>query len=55
MIPTLHDLQQIAEVEFGSIIIDSQSLGDKLRFFLMDESYIDIWLSRKLNTRFGFH
>lgn len=55
MMPTLYDLQQIAEVEFNAIIIDSQSLGDKLRFFLVDESYIDVWLSRKLNNRFGFH
>lgn len=55
MMHTLYDLQQIAEVEFSTIIVDSQPFGDKLRLFLVDESYIDIWLSRKLNNRFGFH
>ena len=52
---TLHDIQQIAEVEFSDVMIDSQLLGDKLRLFLSDGSYMDAWLSRKLNDRFGFH
>ena len=53
--PTLQDIQYIAEVEFHRLIIDSQPLGDKLRLFLPDGSYIDAWLARRLNNRFGFH
>jgi Family of unknown function (DUF6516) len=53
--PTLHDIQHIAEIEFNEIVIDGQLLGDKLRLFLLDSSYIDLWLSRKLKDRFGFH
>jgi hypothetical protein len=41
MMPTLSDLQQIAEVEFSTILVDSQPLGDKLRLFLVDESYTE--------------
>lgn len=38
---TLYDIQQIAEVEFSDVMIDSQLLGDKLRLFLSDGSYMD--------------
>ena len=51
----LDDLRRIAEVEFSSLIKDSQLLEEKLRLFLEDTSYIDLWLSRKLPDRFGFH
>jgi hypothetical protein len=52
---SLDDLQRIAEVEFATLMIDSQPLGEKLRLFLTDGSYVDLWLSRKLSDRFGFH
>lgn len=51
----LADLCYIAEVEFGDLIIGNQPLGEKLRLFLTDGSTIDLWLSRKLPDRFGFH
>ncbi len=55
MTVTLEDLRRIAEVEFGSLVADSQPLGEKLRLFLSDGSYVDLWLSRRLHERFGFH
>ena len=55
MTPTLNDLRRIAEIEFGHLVIDSQPLGEKTRLFLNDGSYIDLWLSRRLQERFGFH
>ena len=55
MTPSLPDIRRIAEVEFAVMVIDSQSLGEKLRLFLEEVSHIDIWLSRKLVNRFGFH
>jgi len=51
----LPDIRRIAEIEFGKFVVDSQPLGEKLRLFIHDGSYIDVWLSRKLSNRFGFH
>jgi len=53
--PSFETLARIAEVEFSEIVIDSQALGAKFRLFLNDTSYIDIWVSRTLSDRFGFH
>jgi hypothetical protein len=53
--PTLNDLCRIGEIEFGHLVVDSQPLGEKARLFLNDGSYIDLWLSRRLQERFGFH
>jgi hypothetical protein len=53
--PLLDDIRRIAEIEFGELIADSQPLGEKLRLFVIDSSYIDVWLARKLPDRFGFH
>jgi hypothetical protein len=30
-------------------------MGAKLRLVLSDSSYVDVWLSRKLKRRLGFH
>ena len=55
MNPSFEILARIAEVEFSAIVTDSVPLGEKLRLFINDTSYIDIWLSRTLEDRFGFH
>ena len=52
---TTEDLRHIAEVEFADIVVDSQPLGEKVRIFLFDGSYVDVWLSRTLEGRFGYH
>ncbi len=52
---SVDDLRRIAEVEFADIVVDSQPVGEKVRLFLFDASYIDLWLSRKLDRRFGYH
>ncbi len=54
MIP-LEALRRIAEVEFASIVIQTDLIGAKLRVLLSDTSYIDVWASHKLPDRFGFH
>jgi hypothetical protein len=48
-------LRRIAEVEFASIVIQTDVLGAKLRILLCDTSYVDVWISRTLGGRFGFH
>ncbi|MBI5290349.1 MAG: hypothetical protein HY872_00545 [Chloroflexi bacterium] len=55
MTVSLDDLRRVAEVEFAGLVTDAQPLGEKLRLFVSDGSYIDLWLSRKLSERFGFH
>ncbi|MBN1147472.1 MAG: hypothetical protein JXA78_09460 [Anaerolineales bacterium] len=51
----LNLLRRIAEVEFTAIVVQSGILENKLRVFLTDNSYVDVWVSRKLSDRFGFH
>ena len=55
MTTSLDDLRRIAQIEFGHLIADVLSMGEKVRMFLTDNSYIDLWLSRRLPERFGFH
>jgi hypothetical protein len=55
MNPALETLARIAEVEFSQIVVDSAVIGEKLRLFLSDSSLIDVWVSRVLEGRFGFH
>ena len=48
-------LRRVAEVEFAAIVVQTDVLGAKLRVLLTDTSYVDVWASRKLSGRFGFH
>lgn len=48
-------LRRIAEVEFAIIVVQADILGAKLRVLLADTSYVDVWVSRTLPGRFGFH
>ena len=52
---SLAQLRRIAEVEFAAIVVQTDMLGAKLRVLLTDTSYIDVWVSRTLSGRFGFH
>ena len=52
---SLDRLRRIAEVEFSDIVVQTDVLGAKLRVLLTDTSYIDVWVSRRLSGRFGFH
>lgn len=52
---SLDRLRRIAEIEFADIVVQSDGLGSKLRILLTDTSFVDIWISRKLSGRFGFH
>jgi len=48
-------LRRIAEIEFSHIVVQTDLIGAKLRVFLVDSSYVDVWASQKLSGRFGFH
>jgi hypothetical protein len=54
-VSSLDLLCRIAEVEFTDIVVQTNRMGTKLRILLSDTSYVDVWASRKLSGRFGFH
>ncbi len=53
--PSIHDLERIAEIEFADIVASTKFIDHKLRIFLTDSSFIDINLSQRLPDKFGFH
>ena len=52
---SLAQLRRLAEVEFPAIVMQTDNLGAKLRVLLTDTSYVDVWVSRTLSGRLGFH
>jgi len=52
---TLEDIKRIAEIEFADIIKNTYQLDYKLRLILINDSFIDVYLSQKLSDKFGFH
>ena len=48
-------LSQIAEIEFSDIVEVAEESEDKLRIYLIDASYIDVWFSRKIEGRYAYH
>lgn len=48
-------LSYIAEVEFSDIVETVEESEDKLRIYLIDGSFIDIWFSIKISGRYAYH
>jgi len=55
MIVYLEDLARIAEIEFSNIVDGTEMVETKLRIILIDDGFVDVWLSKRLISRFGFH
>ena len=53
--PTIDDLKRIAEIEFTEIVKNTYQIDNKLRIVLINNSFIDVYLSQKLPDKFGFH
>jgi hypothetical protein len=51
----IEKLARIAEIEFSDIVDTTELIGIKLRIMLIKEGFVDVWLSRKLANRFGYH
>jgi len=51
----LDNLARIAEIEFSDIVDATEMMETKLRIMLTDDGFVDVWLSKKLAGRFGFH
>jgi uncharacterized protein DUF6516 len=48
--------REIAEVEFDGIVVEAITPDiNELRIILTDGSFVDVWLSRKLQGRYSFH
>jgi hypothetical protein len=52
---SIEDLARIAAIEFADIVDSTEIIGTKLRIMLIKDGFVDVWLSRKLKDRFGFH
>ena len=52
---SLNDLRRIAEVEFGDIVKATIRVDFKFRVILIDGSFIDVFLSKRIPDKFGFH
>jgi hypothetical protein len=53
----LEQIKRIIDVEYHDVLADigSEIYHGKLRAFIIDGSYIDVWLSLKIPGRFSFH
>ncbi len=47
------EIKQIAIREFSDIIISIEKVYGKLRIYLIDGSFIDVWFSRKIPGRYA--
>jgi len=53
--PTIDDFKRIAEVEFADIVKSTHRIHYKLRITLINNSFVDVYLSQRLPDKFGFH
>ena len=51
----IEKIKRIAEIEFADIVKSAYMVDFKLRIVLINNSFIDIHLSKKLRNKFGFH
>jgi Family of unknown function (DUF6516) len=49
-------LREIAEVEFSDIVVEVLIPdANELRIILSDGSFVDVWFSLKLRSRYSYH
>ncbi len=51
----LTKLADIAEIEFADVVIRCDLTEGKLRLYIVDESFLDVWFSRQLEGRYAYH
>lgn len=51
----LRQIEFFIREEYAEIITNSNILEGKIRFYVIDGSYIDIWFSKVFEGRFSFH
>ena len=53
--PTVEHIKRIAEIEFSDIVKITSPIDFKLRIILINNSFVEVYLSQRLPDRFGFH
>jgi Family of unknown function (DUF6516) len=53
--PGIEDIKRIAEIEFSDIVATISHSDYKLRIILVNDGFVDVHLSQRLQDRFGFH
>jgi hypothetical protein len=48
-------LKRIIDTEYADVSTDSVIFRGKLRVFVVDDSFIDVWFSLKIPGRFSYH
>ncbi len=48
-------LADIAETEFADVTTCCEIKEGKLRLFIVDETFLDIWFSRQLKGRYAYY
>lgn len=51
----LEKLRDLAISLYPEIVVDAEIRYGKLRIYLVDESFIDVWISRRLPNRYAIH
>ncbi len=51
----IEDIKRIAEIEFFDIVKSTSQIDFKLRIILINNSFVDVYLSQKLPDKFGYH
>jgi hypothetical protein len=51
----LRKLANIAEIEFADVVIGWDIAEGKLRLYIADKSFLDIWFSRQIKGRYAYH
>ncbi len=51
----LERLRELAISLYPEIVVDAEMVYGKLRIYLIDESFIDVWISRRLPNRYAIH
>jgi hypothetical protein len=56
MLVDVQRLREIAEVEFATIVVEALVPDiNQLRIILSDGSFVDVWFSLKLRSRYSYH
>ena len=48
-------LVKIAEEEFSDIVNSAELMEDRLRVYIIDDSFLDVWFSRRIPCKYAFH
>ncbi len=51
----IEQIKRIAKVEFAGIVKYTYFIEYKLRIILINDSFIDVYISQRLSNKFGFH